>query len=324
MGDLRLEIAKAASALRARHPADGVFAAEQLPAQPWTRLARSTSGFAFVLPKVVGPLEPDLDLEHLSVRFNVHCEIEAGGRTRREELTIVECRSPDERLQNTFLEVAALVLPSREDDIAQDLKAAVASLSELFRAMLAPGPKSVLGLWGELFTMARANDGQLAAAAWHSTPQDRYDFAAGRLRIEVKTTTGVRAHHFSLEQLQPPPGVRVLVASIVTTVSPAGPSIQELLEQVVSRADPENRSHVILMAMRSLGAAWSQGAAARFDADLAGATFRWVDCRNVPRVADPPLEVREVRFLSDLQTCEGLSDTDVVASGDLGAAMVHP
>jgi hypothetical protein len=319
--DLRPEIGALAKALAQKTVREGILIAERLPSRPWARLARSTRGFAAVLPAISGPARPDIVYEQLRVCFNIECTLESGGHVRDERLVIIECLAADPQVQAAFLDVVAVLLPSDEHASGADLQRAVTSLADLFRALLVAGPKSVLGLWGELFAMWQAVDPAAAAAAWHTTPHDRYDFAAGGLRVEVKTTTGVRAHTFSLEQLMPPAGVRVLVASIITTPSPSGPSVDELLQTVAAQVSDDTRSRLVETAMRSLGSGWQQGCAARFDADLASAALRWFDGQVVPRVADPPLEVREVRFKSDLQTCDSLDESALSAAGPLGNAM---
>ncbi len=323
MPELGSEIAAAAELLRRRHPEVGSFVAEPLPAHPWIRIARGVDSCAAMLPEISGASEPDLQLEHLRVRFNVSCSLEIGGESKTERLCIVECTSPDPRVQATFLEVVAVVLPDDGPETSIGaLRDSVTSLAELFSAMLEPAARSVLGLWGELFVMSRAFNRHAAAAAWHTTPRDRYDFAAGHLRIEVKTTTGTRVHTFSLEQLVPPLNVQVIVGSVVTTPSPAGPSLEDLLERVVAGVgDSRVRSHVIATSMRSLGVSWHHARQTRFDDDLAEATFRWIDSRLIPRVADPPIEVREVRFKSDLQGCAALDEGELTALGDLGRAI---
>lgn len=321
MTDLRVEIAQAAAVLGARDLVDGVYASEILSARPWARLARSRQGYALALPGDAGPPSPELRLEHLRIRFNIQCQIEAHGAVRSERLTIVECLSSDPRLQDLFLDVVAVVLPSSEIDVPWEVRTSVTALAELFRTMLVSGPKSVLGLWGELFAMARGLQPGLAAGAWHTTPRDRYDFAAGSLRVEVKTTTGTRAHHFSLDQLRPPSGTRALVISIVTTVSPAGPSIQELLDRVAHATADDVRNSLVVTAMSSLGASWPDASRARFDGDLAEATVRWYNSETIPRVADPPPEVTNVHFVSDLQACDWLAEERVPAMGPLATAL---
>ena len=89
-------------------------------------------------------------------------------------------------------------------------------LIELFRAMTTPSRKSVQGLWAELFLIAQSRQPTILVDAWHMLPEDRYDFAMDDQRIEVKSFSGsLRQHHFSLEQLQPPEGVKTLIASML-------------------------------------------------------------------------------------------------------------
>jgi hypothetical protein len=318
---LRDEVMAAATALDTRPRADGALVAEPLESRPWARLARSNSGYALVLPSTGGPPSPELRLEHLRVRFNVDCEVVGPTSKSEETLTLAECTSDDDRLQRAFLEVVSVLLPAGEVEVASAVARAVNVLADLFQALVRAGRTSTLGLWGELLLMDRSSDPALAAASWHTTPRDRFDFANGDLRVEVKTTVDLRTHHFSLEQLRPPPGLTVFVVSIVTTASAAGPSIEELLASISRRCDGDVRESLLTTAMSSLGSGWPDGSRARFDRTLAEQTLRWFPSVVVPCVADPPPEVSRVQFVSDLQTADWLEEAAVGSWGALAAAL---
>ena len=91
-------------------------------------------------------------------------------------------------------------VPSREH-----VSSAVETLVDLFRQISQPPRKTVLGLWAELLIISRSSDPGKLVSCWHSQPEDRFDFASGVDRLEVKAAAGrLKIHHFSLEQLRPP------------------------------------------------------------------------------------------------------------------------
>ena len=69
-----------------------------------------------------------------------------------------------------------------------------------------------------------------AVEAWHSKIDERFDFAIGDVRLEVKaSSTRQRAHNFSLEQCEPPPATRGILVSVFVETSGGGLSLVELL-----------------------------------------------------------------------------------------------
>jgi len=146
--------------------------------------------------------------------------------------SVVRCHSADPDLQFYFLTVMGDFagtlsgLPTRAE-----LTQGINELARLFAAMTAPPRVGIRGLWAELFIMARSGNPEIAVASWHGAETERYDFAQGNQRIEVKSSgTRTREHHFSLEQLHPPSDIDLLVASLFVERSSGGLSVVELLE----------------------------------------------------------------------------------------------
>ena len=129
---------------------------------------------------------------------------------------MIRCASTDRALHLYFLRVADAVLATfGEQPTGREVTQAIDHLVELFHAVEQPARKSLQGLWAEVFLIARAADPAALVEAWHGVSTDRYDFMVGSQRIEVKSTAGsTREHHFSLEQLHPPEGTEVLIASL--------------------------------------------------------------------------------------------------------------
>ena len=160
------------------------------------------------------------------------------------------------------------------------------------------------GLWAELFLISQARQSDILVDAWHTVPEDRYDFAMDDQRIEVKSFSGnVRLHHFSLEQLHPPTCVKALVTSISVENSQAGASIGDLREKIQTRLSSNFDSllHIDKVIALTLGDAWQQASNARFDEMLAEESLVFYETSKIPSVnPNLPTGVSEVRFRSDL------------------------
>lgn len=245
-------------------------------------------------------------LENLKVQHDVDCRItRPGGVSEEGRFTVVRCTGTDPTLQSYFLRVAAAVLQSLGATPSRlSVSQAVNRLAELFHAMSDPPRKSVQGLWAELFLIARACNPVTVAEAWHASPEELYDFSLGSHRIEVKSARGrARRHHFTLEQLQPPIGARLLIASMFVEASETGTSLLELVELVRPRIGI--RADLMLRIERviglTLGQSWRRGVGDRFDLEIAEGSLAFYDPIHIPKVKpDIPAAVSEVRFKSDL------------------------
>jgi hypothetical protein len=218
---------------------------------------------------------------------------------------VVRCRNGDRKLHEYFLRSsAAVVLAVGPEPKPKQVREAIETLVELFRVMPNLPRKSVQGLWAELFLMWQARDAVILARAWHTTPEDRYDFCADDQRLEVKSAAQRRRiHEFSLEQVRPPAGVRVLVASIIVEPSAGGMSLRDLSEGIRTRivGEPELSLQFDRVLGLALGNAWRYASESRFDEALAGTSLRFFRAETVPAILLPlPPEVSDVRFRSDL------------------------
>jgi hypothetical protein len=194
-------------------------------------------------------------------------------------------------------------------------------LVELFRAMEVPRGKTVQGFWAELLLMARSRRPEVLLRAWHSVPEDRYDFSDGPLRIEVKSAVGgVRVHHFSLAQLLPVAGVRVVVASVLVQRAGGGTSVADLLALVRGRAGgtAELLLHADRVTALTLGASWRAALDERFDLEVAERSLRFFDSSAVPAPSPVlPPGVSEVSFRADLSTVPSVGPEWMRGSGHL-------
>lgn len=301
--------------------------ASHLPDFPHHRLARDVQGAPIIMiavPHGRTQTRPvPIKLEHLSIQHDVECRITGiDGVIEEGQFTIIACSGTDHALHSYFLRVLEPIItllgpsPTRSD-----ITRAIFNLVELFRVMAAAPTKSVQGLWAEVFLIARAADPTLLLAAWHTTPEDRYDFSSGDQRIEVKAAAGrVRRHQFSLEQLQPPTGTYTLVASVFVERAGAGTSLAELIEKVRHQVGD---SLDLLMALdrivgMTLGNSWRQAMGERFDYELALHSVAFFEVEAIPSVSPQlPPEVSGVRFTSDISGITMADSNYHTGMGDL-------
>ncbi len=245
-------------------------------------------------------------LEHLTVMHNVDCRISRpDGIHEAGRFTVVRCTGGDVTLHTYFLRIASTIVVSLSERPSQlQVTGVINKLIELFRAMTKPPRKSTQGLWAELFLIARTRQPAVLIQAWHAMPEDRYDFALDNQQVEVKSVAGrVRQHYFSLEQLQPPEGTNVLIASMFVERTQAGPSIVELAEKIRTRisGDPDLLLYMDRIIGLTLGDSWRYASEERFDGKLTEESLAFFEASAIPSVnPNLPFGVSEVRFKSDL------------------------
>lgn len=307
------------------------YSAQVVGGLPRYRVARDPDGNPALLVSakvsLAGASVPPLELPNLSFRARCLCRVwQDLAIDSVETLAVLKCTTDDPMLREYFLRclsgtVAALPAAPTEEDIV----GAVSKLVELFRALEAPPRRSLQGLWCELFLIARAPKIRQAAAAWHAHPNALHDFAAGRQRVEVKSSTGPhRRHQFHLDQLLPPHGTDAVIASFMLEESGRGLSITELWDDVLRRRDlsVDLRNRLFQILALELGRDWRKAKRVAFDPDTALNALRLYDAIVIPKV-DPslPIEVSDVRFTSELTEVPSLPRTEVARAGGLFDAM---
>jgi len=303
------------------------FSAQPIPGYERHRLAKDAYDTPSLLISVTDASESrrpiPIKLEHLTVQYDMDCRIsQSDGSVEEGRFTVVRCTGVDKALQTYFLRSVGTILVSLGTIPSRlDVAHAIKSLTTLFSAMTEKPRKSVQGLWAELLVIARAYDTATVVAAWHMTPEDRYDFNSGDQRIEVKSTSArVRQHNFTFEQLCPPTGVTLLIASLFVEYAGAGISVMELAEQIRSRVsdNPDLLLHVDQIISLTLGENWRDALEARFDIELAESSLAFFEASTIPAVGgNLPPGVSDVRFRSDLTDCPPAPIQDLRTLGGL-------
>ena len=246
-------------------------------------------------------------LESLEVQFEVLSFVRAGGATREDVFTVIRCRSAEPEIIRYFLSICETIiniLGSNPERIA--VANTVNRLALIFQRLQNPASRPVNGLFGELFLIRQSRAPLRALAAWRTQDVSRFDFSTGDIRLDVKTATGrVRAHNFSYEQCNPPPGTIGIAASLFVERTAGGISLGEIISDIdqlsSSSTDLVMKLHTIVAA--TLGTTAREALSIRFDQCLAESSLQFYDLRTIPaiRVEAPP-GVSDIHFRSDLSS----------------------
>jgi len=172
--------------------------------------------------------------------------------------------------------------------------------------------------------IAQSNAPAELIRAWHATPEDRYDFNSGSQRIEVKSSSSrTRQHRFALEQLHPPVGTSLLIASVFVERAGGGVSVMNLVDEIRShiRGQTELLLRLESTVAATLGDNWRAALDERFDRQLGQGSLRFYESAAIPSV-DPELPdgVSDVAFKSDLSEVESVERDVFRQMGGLFAA----
>jgi hypothetical protein len=197
---------------------------------------------------------------------------------------------------------------------AQPTRAAIAGtvnrLALIFQRLQNPPSRSVNGLFGELFLIRQSRHPVRVLGAWRIQDNSRFDFSAGDIRLDVKTTNGrIRVHSFSYEQCNPPPGTIAVAASLFTERIAGGVSLRELVLEVERLAESNTELVMKLhgIVAGTLGNALPESLSIRFDQRLAAASLQFYDLKAIPAIrGDLPAGVGDVRFWSDLSSAAAI------------------
>jgi len=309
---------------------DRGLSAIPIPGIETHRLAKDASGSPCLLIRQSpqNAFSAPIRLENLRVSFDAPCTVIYPAREPESDtFTIVRCTAADPALFPHFLRILSpIVTALGPRPTRAAVRRAISGLVELFQALVAPAKKTIQGVWAELFLIRLASEPHTMAAAWHRDPLDHFDFSTGAQRIEVKSSSlRRRAHHFSLAQISPPKGTRVLVASIFVERAGGGVSLARLFEDARARliASAEATARFDATFYASLGSGWQDAMNEAFDWELAKESLAFFDAGSVPSIATPvPVGVSEVRFSSDLSAAAPLREDELLASGGVFAAAI--
>jgi hypothetical protein len=251
-------------------------------------------------------LQSAIRLENLDVQFELRCHLKRKNEVERVgTFTVVRCRTLDNETVRYFLSVCDTIMAMVGDKPRQrELASAIHRLAAIFQKMQKPPARPVNGLFGELYLISRSGNPSRAVAAWRLDDTARFDFVDGNIRLDVKATAGrLRAHTFSYEQCNPPPGTIAVVASLFTERSPDGISLRNLIRQIevsiAAHPDLILKLHEVLTT--TLGASLTEALTMMFDPKLTHSSLKFYSLRDVPAIRGPlPVGVSDVHFRADI------------------------
>ena len=292
---------------------DGSVSVEEIPGFPWARIGVTANNVMLLLPPEGLKVLAEHDLEHISIKPLVEFRVRDSSGERKERVALVEAKSRDAWLVQSFLQLVAMLFESGVQPTPNSIQQLLDDLVALFRALTQPQLKSVIGLWGELFVIYRSSDPQRLVGAWHVTPQDKFDFTEGHERIEAKTTTGPRIHSFAHAQLSIPEGIKMTIASVVVVHQEDGMTCGDLAEGILGRlTDAAHKRKFLEVVVRTLGEKWQNQDSERYDLEQAKLALKFFDSRIIPRVLDPiPPQVSAVKYQVDLQGVAEMTNAEI-------------
>jgi hypothetical protein len=315
-------------------PADGgnefTFRTKELIGSPKAWIGKDAGGCPVVLVSVEDDgnhPSPRVKLPTFTYQPQVRCVIKDDtGAELEMTLAVLLCRSEDRDFQIWFLRAVGVLIQGLATPLQQsELDRSVARLVQLLGTLGRSESRTIQGLWGELLLIAYAQDPDLLLRAWHDDRMEIHDFIAGNSRLEVKTATGQREHHFSLEQLDCSEEERLAVASLLLRPTPTGSTVVDLMGTIEERVkDPGLSFKLYRVVSATLGSDWRRAADLRYSVAEALDSLLLFDSSQVPRVSgDIPPEVRDVSFVVDVSGVQPLSGSESAAI-ELWAALSVP
>lgn len=286
------------------------FTVVAIPGMPH-RLGRSQEGYPkfFVHTNSSPSTVQNVIREILSVEYNVPCElVDNDGKRQKDNYSIITLRTQEKALQAYFIEIFTMMLnkmphtPSR-----RELSIEVENLITIFSALSNPPKKKIQGLWSELLVIEQSSHPETLINAWHSSPTAKYDFTMGRDKVEVKSTSSEeRIHKFSLDQLNPSPNSRLIVASTIVRESAEaedGLSVKGLYNKICERVTAINsRLRLYTVIAETIGTDLAKLESVYFDYTSAVDYLGYYDSKEIPHIdkANVPEFVTDVKFASNL------------------------
>ncbi len=256
-------------------------------------------------------------LRNIAVIFDAKCSIVDNDQMEEGFFTIIKFIGDNELLINHFLRSVQVLTSSLGDVYTNEqIKKEVYKFVELFTSLSEPPTRTAQGLWAELFVIERSSDPRKLVAAWHTGPEDKFDFNAGDERIEVKSTSkDVRSHKFSIGQLNSPEGTHAVIASLFTRRSAGGISIERLILDIQPSlaGDAEMLRNFFFVINKTLGNSISESLNISFDYEVAKESLAFYEVKNIPRIMNEhiPAEVSDVFFEVNLSAVKKLGHKDI-------------
>jgi hypothetical protein len=297
------------------------YTAIPIPEYPNFRIAINVEGNPVLLLSVANAVRnialKNFRLQYLKLQQNLECKISENGNSSFQTFTVITFISTDRNLQEYFLRISeTLVRTLTNTPTQQQVIESLNKFVEVFRALADTPTNTVHGLWSELFLIDNAANPKILLNYWHNLPEEKFDFNSGDEKIEVKSNSNFeRIHTFSSEQLNPPVGTAVIIASIFIRQSNNGVSIQQLNDSITTKIQNEielieKLNNIIC---KTLGNSLEQSIKIKYDYNLARNSLHFYKHEDIHKIErlNIPTKVSEVRYRSDLTDLISIQPTDL-------------
>ena len=276
-----------------------------------------------VINKVKSSAIKNFKLKHLQLQQNVECKISEDGNECFKTFTVITFTNSERNLQEYFLRISETLIRTLEvNPTQQQVIDSLNKFIEVFRSLSNIPTNTVQGLWSELFLIDNSRNPKVLLNYWHNIPEEKFDFNSGEEKIEVKSNSNFeRIHTFSSEQLNPPTGCRVLIASIFIRQSSVGKDLGQLIDSIINKIqnDIELTDKLNRVVCATLGNTLEQSAKLKFDYKIAQDSLRFYRCQDISKIEEIniPDEVSDVKYKSDLTRVSSFDPAKAILKGVL-------
>lgn len=288
-------------------PASATFSVAEVSASPRAYAAVDCNGRPALLVETSSTTSREVVRRGLRLQHRTSCYVEIGSVARTLVVSLVACEADDPALQEAFISIGEVILSRLSMASESEIAAILEELIEILEKPGEPSRERAIGLFAELLVIFLSRDPIGAVRAWRIKASDRYDFADGNGRIEVKASgTRERRHSFSLEQCVPDVGTHAFVASTLVLEGSGGTSVRELAGRIqeLIKSDAEMIMKIQRALMHTMGL--PRNGEPSFDETHAISKLRWYDVRTIPAIRQVPEHVDQIRFRVELEAIESM------------------
>lgn len=291
---------------------DGRYCVKSIGLNSACKLGCSIEGYpVFFIESLDDIKTSDIKLEMFHVMFNRKCNVsnvDTGiDDTKKYNVFQLNTLNPD--LQKYFFDVMEILLSRLKGSPQTNvLKEEIIKIIQLFTKSQKLSLEVIRGLWAELLVIDQSADPEYLIRSWHVTPNEKYDFNDGQVKLEVKSTSGYcRKHLFSIDQLSP--DGELLIASVFVNQIGIGKSIFDLVDKISGRV--YNNEIILLLreiVWTTIGPHIDEVAKLYFDYNSAVENYALFNYRDIPSISKScvPMGVDSVTFQSDLTGCQSI------------------
>ncbi len=271
-----------------------IFNAIPIPEYQNYRVAINVEGNPVLLLSVANAVKDialkNFRLKYLQLEQNVECKITEKGKSSFQTFTVITFTSHERNLQEYFLRISETLVKTLNDSPTQ--QQVISSLNkfvEVFRALTDTPTNTVHGLWTELFLIDKSTNPKVLLNYWHNLPEEKFDFNSGKEKIEVKSNSNFeRIHTFSSQQLNPPAGSQVLIASIFVRQNNGGLSIQHLVDTITTKVqnDIDLTDKLNNIVCKTLGNSLEQSIRIKFDYHIAEDSLQFYMHQDISKIEE--------------------------------------